>query len=609
MSRRIALLLVVLVGLAFACSFPPDAEPNPDPIITSTIDSPTEPAISPDGQPILAPQSFDPTIHINQIGFQPEQFKQVILEGPTSAEQSFLLVDRENRIVFNSVLIPFGFDEDSRIDVAQGDFSEFNIPGEYRAVIEGRGESYPFVIARDVNLDVLHLAARWFYLQRSGVELNDTISGFSHGADHTSAAILWDSDGKHPGETFDVSGGWWDAGDYGRYTSPAAVTIMSLIYAYRFNPQAFADGSLSIPESGNGVPDLLDEIRWELEWLLKMQRPDGAFHHKAATQDYTEAAPEADDQPIYLFDVSSQATAQAAGALAEASLLYRQVDPNFAARLQTAAELAWEWLVANPGRVPDRGFQNPDGNQGGNYSSSEDEVALRLWAAGGLFHATQAPEFADAFAELWMERLDWPRVYGLYWPDGYVFGMFAYLDTSGGQESIRVDVRRVIDEQTRTLLEIVDNTGYRLVLRGNEDEFGWTWGSHAVMLGYATYLLLANEISPDPALVDGAAAQLNWILGTNPLNKTFLSGVGENPILTLHHALSILAGRAVPGALGEGPNAMSVGGDPILQALFDLDVPFSRRYADDPGSWATNEPTIYGNAAFVAVAAWFNRAP
>lgn len=99
----------------------------------------------------------------------------------------------------------------------------------------------------------------------------------------------------------------------------AATSIMSLLYAYRFNRSLFPDGSLDIPESGNGVPDLLDEIRWELEWLLKMKLVDGAVHHKTATRDYAEVRPNLDSQPIYLFEVTTQSTAQFAGALAEAA--------------------------------------------------------------------------------------------------------------------------------------------------------------------------------------------------------------------------------------------------------------------------------------------------
>ncbi|MEK6572915.1 MAG: glycoside hydrolase family 9 protein, partial [Chloroflexota bacterium] len=430
----------------------------------------------------------------------------------------------------------------------------------------------------DANADVLRLAMRWFYLQRSGVDLEDSVTGLHHRADHTTPAVLWDADGVHPERTFDVSGGWWDAGDFGRYVSPAATTLMSLFYAYRFNPDAFADGSLNIPESGNGVPDLLDEARWELEWLLKMQRADGAVHHKATTAHFTGwVMPEDDAQPIYVFDVSTQATGQFAGVMAEASIVYRNIDPQFADQLLEAARRAWGWLGANPDQYPPGGFRNPGDIETGEYSAGADEVRFRLWAAASLLHATGEQTYADSFAELWPQRATWRQVYGLYWPDGYAFAMVAYLDSPKGDDAIKTEIRQVIAEQSKAILNVINSTGYSVALRGNSDEFGYTWGSHCVMLNYATYLLLANEVAPGQKLVDGAAAQLNWILGANSLNKAFITGAGGNPIRTLHHAMSVASGITFPGAIGEGPNAMSIGGDPVLQAMFDADVPFSKR--------------------------------
>jgi endoglucanase len=237
-----------------------------------------------------------------------------------------------------------------------------------------------------------------------------------HAADHITPAILYDAAGPHPDQTFDVSGGWWDAGDYGRYVPPAATTLMSLFYAYHFNPVAFQDGSLNIPESGNGVSDLLDEARWELEWLLKMQRADGAVHQKVTTADYAEGGPEADTQPLYLYDVSTQATAQYAGAIAEASLVYREVDPEFADKLLAAAIQAWAWLEAQPGKYPEGGYIDPENHYGGPYSiEAGDETGQRLWAAGSLFHATGEAKYANAFADLWAKRDPEPPVYGLSW--------------------------------------------------------------------------------------------------------------------------------------------------------------------------------------------------
>ena len=559
--------------------------------------------------PELKESSFplDDAIRINQVGMQPSQAKLVVFAGAQlPGEPRFHIVDERGRRVFAGPLEHFGLDSDSGEELWRGDFTAFRLKGRYRVGISGRGFSYPCEIGGGINSKLVRLATRWLYLQRSGIDLRDSVTGVEHKGDHRTAAFLRDARGIHLNHRIDTSGGWWDAGDYGRYVPPAASTIQLLLYAYHFNPQLFADGTMDIPESGNGVPDLLDEMRWELEWLLKMQRSDGAVHQKTSTRDYAEVPPGADDQPIYLFDVSSQATAEFAGALSEASIVFRNHDRMFARRLVEAAKGAWKWLEENPNKYPVNGFKNPDDENGGDYAVSGDETAQQLWAAAGLFHATGERRFGDAFVRLWSQRDKSAEVYGLSWADGYVFGMFSYLEARAASPDVKRQIADVVREQSQAIMRTIEKTGYRVALHGNTGPFGYQWGSNFLALNYATYLLLANEYVPNASFVNGAAAQLNWLLGVNPMNKSFITGAGANPVRSPHHMLSILRGEAVPGAVTEGPNAMSMGGDPVLKALFITKVPFSKRYADDDGSWATNEPTIYGNAAFIAVASAFS---
>jgi endoglucanase len=249
----------------------------------------------------------DESIHINQIGYQPNQVKKVVVVGTLSPKATFQLLDSNNQIVFSGTLVNYGYDHDTDETVAHGDFSAYNTPGQYRIKVAGR-LSYPFIIDQDVYLPVLKMAARWLYLQRSGTAKDDPITGIRHSADHTTPAILFDGNGIDPDQTFDVSGGWWDAGDYGRYVPSATTTLMLLFYAYHFNPDMFQDSQFNIPESGNGIPDLLNEARWELKWLLKMQRNDGAVFHKVTTSGYAHTPPAEDALPLYLFDISTQAT-------------------------------------------------------------------------------------------------------------------------------------------------------------------------------------------------------------------------------------------------------------------------------------------------------------
>lgn len=547
-------------------------------------------------------------LHVNQIGYQPDQSKVAVVAGVGPEAALFEVVDEAGRIAFADQLLPHGLDPDSGDTVAHADFTALSRPGRYRLRVAGHGESFPFVIDPAAYHSVLRAAARWFYLQRSGTDKSDAETGFAHRADHTARACLWDLDGIHPELTLDVRGGWWDAGDYGRYVPPAATTLMSLLYAYRFNPGFFRDGSLGLPESGNGQPDLLDELRWELTWLLKMQRGDGGVHHKATCTGFPgEVMPDAATLPVYVYPVSTWATAQFAGALAEASLVFRHGNPAFADRLLHAARQAWRWLAATPQRYPQGGFRNPD-HSGGPYSLPErDETEYRLWAAASLLHATGESTYADAFAQLWPRRDTTERAWSLYWWGGCAFAAIAYLDSSAADPAIKEEVRAALLDSCAHILAVANRTGYRVALTGDSGPFGYDWGSNAMTLGYAAQLLLANEFAPDPRLPAAAADQLSYVLGVNPLGQAYFTGAGANPVRHPHHRPSQALGRALPGMVGEGANAMQIGGDQVLQRLFATGVPFARRYADHKDSWATNEPTIYGNAAFVAVAAWLAR--
>lgn len=269
------------------------------------------------------PLALDERIRTSQVGFQPRQSKHVTIAwsgpGDPPAGLRFQLVRLgSEEEVWSGELQDLGRDPDAGERVLRGDFSGFTAPGLYQVRLAGRGLSHSFVIAEDALRTPLRLATRWLYLQRSGAAKDDPVTGLRHGADYVQPARLRyapsgragksgrDGDGKAE-SAVDVSGGWWDAGDFGRYVPSGASTVMSLLYAWRINPGAFADGALAIPESGNGVPDLLDELRWELRWLLKMQRSDGAVHHKAATRKYAERMADQDPQPMLLYEVTTPA--------------------------------------------------------------------------------------------------------------------------------------------------------------------------------------------------------------------------------------------------------------------------------------------------------------
>ena len=174
------------------------------------------------------------------------------------------------------------------------------------------------------------------YRQRCGIAV-ESGGVFDHPECHTGNATIY---GDTSGKTVDVSGGWHDAGDYGRYTVSTAKTIADLLNSYQ--DFGVEDDEMGIPESGNGIPDILDEARVGLDWMLKMQDPEtGGVYHKVTCAVFPETiAPEEETDELILAPISVTATADFAACLAKASVMYKDIDADFSTEALAAAEKA-----------------------------------------------------------------------------------------------------------------------------------------------------------------------------------------------------------------------------------------------------------------------------
>ena len=308
-----------------------------------------------------------PLIQLNQVGYRPEDTKRFVLTED-SEDASFSVIDQTD----GTVVYEGGFEKavynsatDTRVKTA--DFSALQAPGAYTIHVVSGGieaDSDPFVIAQDVYQKLYRSLLHMLYLQRCGTAADEALAGaFAHGSCHTSEALIYGTD-----RTKDVSGGWHDAGDYGRYVVSGVKAAADLLNAYE--DFGLMDDDLGIPESGNGIPDILDEARYELDWLLKMQDPEtGGVYHKVTGYAFPgEVPPEAETEPLVLAPVSTAATGDFAAIMAKASVIWQDVDPAFSAQALEAANDAWDSVkdtddtsgFTNPpeistGEYPDRG--------------------------------------------------------------------------------------------------------------------------------------------------------------------------------------------------------------------------------------------------------------
>ena len=304
-------------------------------------------------------------------------------------------------------------------DLYAFDFSSLRDPGTYQACVPGIGLSDPFVIGTDVLNHAAYTTARGLYYQRSGTALTaphaeDRFTRpMGHEYDpggrkidagfHTSLPDTPLYADEIPGEMIDAHGGWHDAGDYGKYMPTAAAALWFLFTAYDLEPAKFRDDTLNIPESGNGVPDLLDEARWEVDWIARIQADDGSVYHKLTAETWFSGMPHEEESPRFLFEKTTHDTALAAAVFACASRLWKTFDAQLAEDYLNRAELAWGFLRRHTEAIPPGGFKNPEGTGTGEYNDADD-ADNRLWAAAELYRTTGKEEYGEYFEKWWAQQ-------------------------------------------------------------------------------------------------------------------------------------------------------------------------------------------------------------
>jgi endoglucanase len=543
-------------------------------------------------------------IKVDQVGYLPDAPKIAVLEGDTEADR-FLVVDAETKaVVFEGAIGRADIDTNSGERVRHLDFSALTDEGEYAVVVPGAGSSVKFRVARNVYYAPFFDALRSYTLGRAGLAIDDPVTGLKHAAGHTQdAGARLDIDHPHApaGAKIDVSGGWYDAGDFGKYVTPGAVTAAQLMLAYELHPEKFGEGQLKFPAGFEsdvpGLPDVLAEVKYELDWLLKMQRPDGAVYHKVSGLAWPGMIrPEDDTQPRYVFGMTTYGTGMFAGAMAMAARVYEPFDAEYAARLLEAAERAFRFLEANPEPVVVKSERQDNGSGGYDKTGDQDD---RFWAAAELLKTTGDPRYAAYIGGKLGHQLQRdPVIIG--WGSPLALGQFACATAEAGDPAVKASLRQKLVKAADDIVERIGRDGYRYALSPNE----YTWASAKNGLAKAQLLMLASELEPKEAYLHGALDQLHYTLGRNALGTTYLTGSGTEMPNYPHSRMIIGTGTYIPGLLVGGPNKF--GGDPELDRLLERESPPpAKAYLDSNGSWATNEYAIDYNAPLVFVLTYF----
>lgn len=516
----------------------------------------------------------------------------------------------------------------------RADFSCYTRPGTYRIRI-GDQESELFIIGINLYASLTRDALHFFYLMRSGLELTEEFAGktWARPGGHLSDADIrafagTDAQGKKwEGFPFkiDGSGGWYDAGDFGKYVVNGGISVWTLQNAFEHAPQAFSDGDLLIPENRNGIPDILDETRWELEFMLRMQIPEGnalsgmVFHklhdrtwsgvpaRLPVSMDNNNDMKDSASWGRFVYEPSTAATLNLAACAAQAARLWEPYDRDFSERCLIAAKKAWKAALAHPDLIAG----NVPGAGGGNYDDTEIQDEF-YWAACELFATTGEAEY-EQFVRSSTYFTSFPGLHenkpaSMSWADTAALGSITLATTKTSLSAIERDRIRNQIVQTAARYEAIQaSSGFGIPM----DVTGFVWGSNSVALNNAIIMALAYDISGDPRHLAAVSRTMDYILGYNGLCKSFVSGYGTNPLTHPHHRLwanDPAAGYPPPppGVICGGPNAHIQ--DPVAEQWELAKRPIPYRYIDDIGSYATNEVAINWNAPLAWVASFLAQA-
>ena len=554
-------------------------------------------------------------IFVNQVGYKRDSKKvATVLNGG-----EYALCDMQGTELYSGSASHVGYDEASGDDTYIFDFSDVCQEGKYQIVNKNdeSDKSDVFVINDNVYGQLHKDLIKCLYYQRCGCELKAEHAGiYTHPICHTGKAVLLEDyydyiAGKRLDEIkeYDMQGGWHDAGDFGRYISPAAVTVGHLLYAFELFEDSFSQ-SLNIPESGNGIPDVLNEAKYEIDWMLKMQAPDGGAYHKLTAHNHADfIMPQEDHDKFIIFPVSSMATGDYCASMAVASRVYRKYDSVFADKCLEAARKSYEWLKNNDYV----GFKNPEGSNTGEYDDVCD-LDERMWAYAEMLRTDANGNVAEYKAML--EKLvysDIPKT-DFGWTDVSGFTLLSCLTDAqhrAGKDIEKALMQALYAEADR-LVDIANLNGYETTMLPED----YVWGSNMVVANRSILLILAAILADrkdDYGISSNNGAEeykicseacLHYLLGRNALGRSYITGFGEHAYHNPHNRVTECDGidDPMPGWVSGGPFKTPC--DPDALSIIEPGTKPMKCHADVVGSYSTNEITIYWNSPVVFMTAY-----
>lgn len=547
----------------------------------------------------------DRYINVNQIGFYPESEKIAVVNGATQDIFSIVTTDTK-KAVYNGKLTDAQYWPYSDETVRKAVFSDFKQTGTYMVFVPGLGYSYPFRIEKSVFSDIATSSIKAFYYQRASCELKPEFAGkWARPAGQPDTAVYLHpsaASAERPADfKFSSPRGWYDAGDYNKYIVNCGITMYSLLSILEQYPSYANSIKLNIPESKNNLPDFLDELLWNLRWMLTMQdNNDGGVYHKLTHENFEPMElPGLINLKRYVMPKSTAASLDFCAVMAQAARALRPFSkelPGLADTCMKAAMKAWTWAKLNPKVYYDQYEIN---------NKFKPIVYTGTYADGMLFD-----EFEWAATELLISTGNELFLNDIHIADvNYKLPNWSNVQTLGLLSLVRYRnfVAKQIDTNIikKKFLELVDpalqyDLSSPFHISMGHDKTDYEWGSNSNAANLSMLLLQAYYLTKNKQYYNAALDNFDYLLGRNAIGYCFVSGKGSKWPAFLHHRPSEADGipDPIPGLLVGGPQPGRED-----KCVYEWSAP-AKNYSDDVCSYSTNEVAINWNAplAFVACA-------